>query len=1599
MAARTQPTGSVRNPGRARVTLSPDLTLVEKALDELERREVRVLVWGLVDSALSEAEVLEVLDHTLDTHPEVAAHPDCSFLSARAVLKRLLELSLLMPIETHTGRAVRYRSRMAEGVRLLVRLRQLMPKHGTGDQWIAAPNLVADYRLLWRQRRYPKRSTTAAEAREQLANRTQPHTFAAVDHWLHQHGARLQLAQFQVDAAARILENLDSGRPGGTLVAAGTGSGKTLAFYLPALSWLAAQKHANPGSRGVRILAVYPRNELLKDQLREVFAQARGFDDYLGRAGAPPISVGVLYGETPRTLEKAWDAWRPEHGACPFFRCPACQQEMRLRSGANASSEASLLCRSCGTVVDGRQLRLTREDMQADPPDVLFTSVEMLNQRMSDSEMRHLFGLGPSADSVPALMLLDEVHVYTGTYGAQVAYLLRRWSHLTRRRTSFVGLSATLADGKRFFANLTGMEEAAVEEISPQLDDMEDEGAEYMLALRGDPVSQTALLSTSIQTLMLGSRLLDPRELFSPKERPFAGWRSFAFTDQVDATNRLFYDLRDAEGRNENGNAAMLRHPNGGLAHLREPRPENHKRFEAGQDWRLATGIGHSLNQRHRVERTTSYHGGVDHDAEIVVATAALEVGYDDPAVGVVLQHKAPRDMAQFLQRKGRGGRTRHMRPWTLMVLSDYGRDRLAYQAYEQFFDPELPPRELPLSNRYVRRMQAVYALIDYLGTHMQAGHPIGSVWRDLSGPRPAEGFQDWPASQKSQVDALLRQFAFPLTGGEWKRAKTTARQLAPRGDPHPWAGVNRLQGRLRNSYLVGVLSTALRDDEAGEHLARFLRMALDLRREEIDLLLWDHPRPLLLTAVPTALRRLASNWRAGDTSASEHPAGHPLPEFVPAALFSDLTLPEAQLRLPAGSIFALPVLQALNEFAPGKVSRRFDQTLWLGPGEAELVQLIDAANPSDVATTLAIDDWYKLDPQPAFHIADDEGTRVCLAFRPVAFQLQQVPKQTAGNGVQVQDSSNARLVWRSQIFGRRQGAIFTAPHERVGIARLFHNVVVHTHASQAQATVRRFAVASQVSLRLRQSNERRDYRATWRFERDGKPCGIGFEIDADALCFRLQLPASPGEELQHAPTVTQRAARTARYRWEEQHGSALAAVEDNPFARDWLAQIFQIAAVAHAAEQDVTLSDAIHALREGQASDRLGSVLRAIFQSTDVVEEDGTQTAGDTPRLKENLQTSLRKSEVVRALAELATRTLTAPFDATWDAWLSSVHLHTLGAAVLEAIQHACPQISTDDLAVDGEPGPQEDGAPRVHTELWISEVNPGGNGLIEQVVEALATDATLFFRRIETALGQSEFEIIDAQLRDFLQAIGSADGDAELIAITQEIRESDSSQQAQKGLERLRRSLVQRNQMVFHGFMAALSSRILRPHTPADLDALLADFMQQWDELEARLGVEVDSRVICALFSREDRIDHVFVAAGFDLPEGDRTTWRFSVLLGLVWARGHALRNHALPLPLRFQGTPAITERLLLQNWLSVPDTPIAADVVDWLETLHDRLVRLGRATVHVSDASLLAAVMGPLVTRPVQLEYLNVYPKLVSIARLGDGICLQLELEATA
>jgi len=47
-----------------------------------------------------------------------------------------------------------------------------------------------------------------------------------------------------------------------------------------------------------------------------------------------------------------------------------------------------------------------------------------------------------------------------------------------------------------------------------------------------------------------------------------------------------------------------------------------------------------------------------------------------------------------------RSGETIGPRPWMVTVLSDYGRDRLAFQSYERLLDPLLTAQRLPTQDR-----------------------------------------------------------------------------------------------------------------------------------------------------------------------------------------------------------------------------------------------------------------------------------------------------------------------------------------------------------------------------------------------------------------------------------------------------------------------------------------------------------------------------------------------------------------------------------------------------------------------------------------------------------------------------------------------------------------------------------------------------------------------------------------------------------------------------------------------------------------------------------------------------------------------------------
>src|SRR3954464_7148097 len=161
-------------------------------LSVLEERETRLLAWGFVDGAFDSAELDEIADdYALD-------HDTTGTLTGADLLRSLRERGLLLDVED--GLSIRSRTRMAETVRLIARLRQLFPKHRDGN-WASAATLVSDYRIVTRPRAYPRRDIDVDAALADLDLDAAPASRReALRALLEKRASNFRLSRFQLEA-------------------------------------------------------------------------------------------------------------------------------------------------------------------------------------------------------------------------------------------------------------------------------------------------------------------------------------------------------------------------------------------------------------------------------------------------------------------------------------------------------------------------------------------------------------------------------------------------------------------------------------------------------------------------------------------------------------------------------------------------------------------------------------------------------------------------------------------------------------------------------------------------------------------------------------------------------------------------------------------------------------------------------------------------------------------------------------------------------------------------------------------------------------------------------------------------------------------------------------------------------------------------------------------------------------------------------------------------------------------------------------------------------------------------------------------------------
>lgn len=881
--------------------------LIGELLTVLELAEVRLMEWGFYDVSHTESEIIQLFESDPVWGPKFQDSFRGS--SASLFIDDLVTAGLLyrIPFGTNGG----YRSRFSESIRLIVRLRQRFKE----TDWDTARELVSDARFFLKDRRFPVRNVTYEQVWTQLSPLswvpdTQQKILQAL---MGMPEAHMPLAPFQLRSSKRILQAYRAtDRSSGTVVTAGTGGGKTKSFYIPALMGVAADLMDN-SAPSTKVLAIYPRNVLLADQFSEAVNQVT----IVGQSpscGLPrPISVGCLTGDVPfsnnfetdirnrKPLEK-WVIPRGIQGRrVPHLRDRSTGKSLIWLDKDRLAGKTNLRLEDQPHVIavpDG-VLRLTREQLMANPPDIFLTSIEMINKDLSSELGVKVLGFGTQSSAL-RLVLLDEIHTYEGLTGAQVPWILRRLSFWTRNgnRTPFhvVGLSATLQDATKHLATLTGVSETAIEEVTPNeaANELTTEGQEYNVVLKSHPGSGAGVFATSIQTVMLGARLLTPLESPSPLGSNtidpgyFFGRKLFGFTDNLDVVNRWYPDYVDAE--------AIKR-----LPRYRSPQQGDEAQWEAGQSWRLCEDLHHNLNSTVRVSRTSSQDPGVDAISTIVLATSALEVGFDDDEVGMVVQHKAPLSAASFLQRKGRAGRRKGMRPWTVVILSEHGRDRWAFRDSERLFSPHLERLSLPVFNPYVLKIQATWFLVDWIAKRVNIGVP--SLY----------------LARKKYFLPQATQIVEDLLTNESSRQQLTR-------DLIEW--IRFAQGGSRVS-----------DPEA---------LANDL--------LWNPPRSVLRQVLPQLWNHLK-----GDPGFN-HPSGVVplLPRFLPERTWQVLDTQDVILLIQGlNEPQSLEVNRALREASPGRVSRRFsvkrvDASKWL----AWSSHLVDDPTPTTVSVEKLLLDY-----------------------------------------------------------------------------------------------------------------------------------------------------------------------------------------------------------------------------------------------------------------------------------------------------------------------------------------------------------------------------------------------------------------------------------------------------------------------------------------------------------------------------------------------------------------------------------------------------------------------------------------------------------------
>jgi hypothetical protein len=253
---------------------------------------------------------------------------------------------------------------------------------------------------------------------------------------------------------------------------------------------------------------------------------------------------------------------------------------------------------------------------------------------------------------------------------------------------------------------------------------------------------------------------------------------------------------------------------------------------------------------------------------------------------------------------------------------------------------------------------------------------------------------------------------------------------------------------------------------------------------------------------------------------------------------------------------------------------------------------------------------------------------------------------------------------------------------------------------------------------------------------------------------------------------------------------------------------------------------------------------------------------------------------------------------------------------------------------------------------------------------------------------LRPTDGEIVDDSLRRFLEHL-RVPALREAVDRYRGARNQSSRVEALTGLRAALRDTGIADE---HAVVSAIVNRLLRPGSTSALDEVVQAVVADWKAAEVALGVEIDPRTWAYLTS--DRTDLDRGLPGFT--GGDRRQHRLESLESILWPTGWQVRSSALrslnPFGHPLDAAPDVLRGLL------VDATPrVDLDEHEASEEIRRHLGSLGSVIVSVPTGREAegARYVIELVTQPIQLEFLQVHPRIAEVDRTSSRTDIRLEL----